>query len=136
MQIILFTLNDRHYAISTDMVEEISKQIPSTNVPNSPDWVEGIINLRGNVVTLLNLSKLLQQDDSICYNNIIIMNNNDEKIGLMVQEVLQVLDIELEDIQTLNSDEDDGMLGIVQIGEEIIDILEIEKLLSKNEGFI
>jgi purine-binding chemotaxis protein CheW len=136
MQIILFTLNDRHYAISTDMVEEISKQIPSTNVPNSPDWVEGIINLRGNVVTLLNLSKLLQQDDSICYNNIIIMNNNDEKIGLMVQEVLQVLDIEPEDIQTLNSDEDDGMLGIVQIGEEIIDILEIEKLLSKNEGFI
>jgi len=136
MQIILFTLNDRHYAISTDMVEEISKQIPSTNVPNSPEWVEGIINLRGNVVTLLNLSKLLQQDDSICYNNIIIMNNNDEKIGLMVQEVLQVLDIEPEDIQTLNSDEDDGMLGIVQIGEEIIDILEIEKLLSKNEGFI
>jgi purine-binding chemotaxis protein CheW len=64
------------------------------------------------------------------------MNNNDEKIGLMVQEVLQVLDIEPEDIQTLNSDEDDGMLGIVQIGEEIIDILEIEKLLSKNEGFI
>ena len=55
MQIILFTLNDRHYAISTDMVEEISKQIPSTNVPNSPEWVEGIINLRGNVVTLLNL---------------------------------------------------------------------------------
>ena len=54
----------------------------------------------------------------------------------MVQEVLQVLDIEPEDIQTLNSDEDDGMLGIVQIGEEIIDILEIEKLLSKNEGFI
>ena len=136
MQIILFTLNDRHYAISTDMVEEISKQIPSTNVPNSPDWVEGIINLRGNVVTLLNLSKLLQQDDSICYNNIIIISNNDEKIGLMVQEVLQVLDIEPEDIQTLNSDEDDGMLGIVQIGEEIIDILEIEKLLSKNEGFI
>ncbi len=136
MQIILFTLNDRHYAISTDMVEEISKQIPSTNVPNSPDWVEGIINLRGNVVTLLNLSKLLQQDDSICYNNIIIISNNDEKIGLMVQEVLQVLDIDSGDIQTLNSDEDDGMLGIVQIGEEIIDIIEIEKLLSKNEGFI
>ena len=136
MQIILFTLNDRHYAIPTDMVEEISNQIPSTIVPNSPAWVEGLINLRGNVVTLLNLSKLLQQDDSICYNNIIIITINDEKIGLLVQDVLQVMDIAPEAIQKLSSDQDDGIMGVVQIGEDIVDILGIEKLLSKNEGFI
>ena len=62
MQVIVFTLGENKYAISTDKVEEITKNDQSTEVPNSLDWVEGLINLRGNVVTLLNLSKLLQQD--------------------------------------------------------------------------
>jgi purine-binding chemotaxis protein CheW len=136
MQIIVFTLNDNNYAITTDMVEEISRDIPSTIVPNAPNWVEGLINLRGNVVTLLNLSKLLQQEDSVCYNNIIIINNNDEKVGIMVQEVVQVIDIKDDDIQCLNSDASDGILGIVQLDDLIINILDIDTLLSKNEGFI
>jgi len=136
MQIIVFTLNDKHYAITTDKVDEISKQIQSTLVPNSLDWVEGLINLRGNVVTLLNLSKLLHQNDSICYNNIIIINNNEEKVGLMVKDVVQVMDIQTEDIQKINSDILDGILGIVKIDEVIINIIDIEILLSKNEGFI
>lgn len=136
MQIIVFTLNDNNYAITTDMVEEISRDIASTIVPNAPNWVEGLINLRGNVVTLLNLSKLLQQEDSVCYNNIIIINNNDEKVGIMVQEVIQVIDIKDDDIQCLNSDASDGILGIVQLDDLIINILDIDTLLSKNEGFI
>lgn len=136
MQIIVFTLNDKHYAITTDKVDEISKQIQSTLVPNSPDWVEGLINLRGNVVTLLNLSKLLHQDDSVCYNNIIIINNDEEKVGLMVKDVVQVMDIKTEDIQKINNDVLDGILGIVKVDEVIINIIDIEILLSKNEGFI
>jgi purine-binding chemotaxis protein CheW len=136
MQIIVFTLNDNSYAITTDMVEEISRDIPSTIVPNAPNWVEGLINLRGNVVTLLNLSKLLQQEDSVCYNNIIIINSNDEKVGIMVQEVIQVIDIKDDDIQCLNEDVSDGILGIVQLDDLIINILDIDTLLSKNEGFI
>ena len=136
MQIIVFTLNEKHYAITTDKVEEISKQIPSTVVPNAPDWVEGLINLRGNVVTLLNLSKLLQQTDNVCYNNIIIINNENEKIGLMVKDVMQVMDIDEDDIQRQNSFESDGILGIIKVSDIIINIIDLEPLLSKNEGFI
>lgn len=136
MQIIVFSLNEKYYAITTDKVEEISKQIPSTNVPNSPDWVEGLINLRGNVVTLLNLSKLLQQTDSVCYNNIIIINNENEKIGLMVKDVIQVMDIEDDEIQKLNSSESDGILGILKTSNMVINIIDLDILLSKNEGFI
>ena len=136
MQIIVFSLNEKYYAITTDKVEEISKQIPSTNVPNSPDWVEGLINLRGNVVTLLNLSKLLQQTDSVCYNNIIIINNENEKIGLMVKDVIQVMDIEDHEIQKLNSSESDGILGILKTSNMVINIIDLDILLSKNEGFI
>lgn len=134
LQIIIFTLNDKYYGISTDQVEEISKKITSTMVPNSPDWVEGLINLRGNVVTLVNLSRLLHLDDGICYNNIIIIHNNQEKIGLMVKEVIEVMDIKPEDLQNTNNKAMEEIIGIVRVDKEIINIIDIGKLLSKNEG--
>lgn len=131
MQIIIFTLSDKHYAITTDNVNEITKQIQVTMVPNSPAWVEGLINLRGNVITLLNLSKLLHQTVSLCYNNIIILNINEEKIGLMVEDVDQILDINSEDIQKLSTDSMNEILGIIKIDEVIINIIDIEILMQK-----
>ena len=134
LQIIIFSVKDKYYAMSTDKVEEISKKMTATKVPNAPHWIEGLINLRGYVVTLVNLSKLLHQDDDICYNNIIIINNNDEKIGLMVKGVKEVMNIKEEDIQRMEEKESDGIVGIVRINGEIINIIDIEKLISKNEG--
>ena len=134
MQIIVFTLSDKYYAISTDRVEEISKNLAFTLVPNSPDWVEGLINLRGNVVTLVNISKLLHQDEDVCYNNIIIIHNDEEKVGLMVKDVMEVMDIQPDEFQKIRKEELDGILGIVRRDERIINIVDIDKLLFKNEG--
>lgn len=129
MQIIVFTLSNKYYAIATDKVEEISRMIASTIVPNSPEWVEGLINLRGNVVTLVNLCKLLRQSDDGCYNNIIIIHKEEEKVGLMVKDVIEVIDINSEDIQKINDEIVDGILGIVQMDEEIVNIIDIDMLL-------
>lgn len=134
MQIIIFTLGDQYYALRTDKVEEISKNIAITKVPNSPIWIEGIINLRGNVVSLINLSKLLQQEDNLCYNNIIIVHNQEEKVGILVKDVIEVVDIAEEDIQNINHDSTDGILGIIRIDGRIINIIDMDILLSKNEG--
>lgn len=134
MQIIVFTLGDKFYALKTDNVEEISKNISPTKVPNAPNWVEGLINLRGNVVTLVNLSKLLQQDTDLCYNNIIIIQNNDEKIGLMVQDVMEVVDIEDSHIEKISENVKDGIIGIIQLNKEIVNIIDIGILLLENEG--
>lgn len=134
MQIIVFTLDDKYYAIGTDKVEEISKNLAFTIVPNSPDWVEGLINLRGNVVTLVNLSKLLHQEEDMCYNNIIIIHNEEEKVGLMVKNVMEVMDIQSDEFQKISNKEANGILGIVRRDERIINIVDIDQLLFKNEG--
>lgn len=136
MQIIVFTLSNKYYGIATDKVEEISKKIKSTLVPNAPSWVEGVINLRGNVVSLLNLSKLLHQDNSVCYNNIIIIKNEEEQVGLMVKDVVQVMDVDNKDIQKLGSENNDEFIGILKTSDKIINIIDIDILLSKNEGYI
>lgn len=133
MQIIVFTLNDKYYAINTEYVEEITKTISLTNVPNSEDWTEGLINLRGNVVTLVNMNKLLLQDVDSCYNNIIIVNVEEEKIGILVKEVMEVVNIEEEKIENFNK-ENNGIMGIYRISDRLINILDIHSLLYKNEG--
>lgn len=134
MQIIVFTLSDKYYAIATDRVEEICKDLAFTLVPNSPDWVEGLINLRGNVVTLVNLPKLLHQEEDMCYNNIIIIHNDEEKVGLMVKDVMEVMDIQQDEFQKISKNDMDGILGIVRRDGILINIVDIDKLLFKNEG--
>lgn len=134
MQIIVFTLNDKYYAINTEQVEEISRNIPSTIVPNAPYWIEGLINLRGNVVSLVNLCKLLREDDDRCYNNIILINDGSEKVGLLVKDVIEVIDIETDDIEKIHTQIVDGIVGIIQLNEYIVNIIDIGILLAENEG--
>lgn len=134
MQIIVFTLEDKYYAINTDRVDEITKKTSSTKVPNSQDWIEGLLNLRCNVVSLINLFKLLHHKDSICYNNIIIINTKEEKLGLMVKDIVGVIDIENKDIQKVNDKVLDGIVGVVKREDHIINIIDMDVLFSENEG--
>lgn len=133
MQIIIFTLNDKYYAINTENVEEITTTLSFTNVPNTEDWIEGLINLRGNVITLVNMSKLLLQDEDSSYNNIIIVNVEDGKIGILVKEVMEVVTIDDEGIEKFNQD-DNGIVGTYKLDDRIINITDIYSLMNKKEG--
>lgn len=133
MQVIVFSLNDKLFAIPTNKIIEITKSMDSIKVPNAPEFIEGLINLRGNVVTLLNLGKILSIDDNICYNNIIILNYEEDMLGLLVDEVEQVMEIDEQDIQVLKKEENQNIVGIVEINGKIVDILDIEKLIEQIE---
>lgn len=134
MQIIVFTLEDKYYAINTDKVDEITTKTYSTKIPNAQEWIEGLLNLRGNVVSLINLFKLLHHKDDICYNNIIIINHDEEKLGLMVKDIVGVIDIENKDIEKVNDKVQDGIIGVVNREDYIINIIDMNVLFSENEG--
>lgn len=134
MQIVIFTLADQYYAINTERVDEIIKKTNFTKVPNSQTWVEGLVNLRGNVVSLINLFELLHHEDDMCYNSVIIINDEEEKLGLMVKDIVGVIDIENKDIQKVNDKAADGIIGVVNTDEYIINIIDIDILFSENEG--
>lgn len=136
MQVIVFSLNEKLFAIPTNKVSEITKSMPLIKVPNAPDWIEGLINLRGNVVTLINLSKILFIEDKLCYNSIIILNYEDDLLGLLVDEVEQVLNIKEEQIQILKKEDNQNIMGIVDINNKIIDVIDIEKLVEQIENKI
>ncbi len=134
MQIIIFTLCEEYYAINTENVDEISENIKITRVPNAPDWIEGLINLRGNVVTLINSYKLLEHKGNMEYNDIIIVHNdNEEKIGIMVKDIIEVANIDEAEIQKVKEIMEDGIMGIIKRNGNIVNIIDINELISKNE---
>lgn len=131
MQMIIFTLNENYYAFSSENVEEITNKMPWTPVPQSPSWVQGLVNLRGNVITLINFYKLLSPTDEteeMCYNNIIIVKNDEEKIAFMVDEVAWVLDIEPSAIQQLDDKTDELVSSVIQVKDQIVSGINMEKL--------
>lgn len=136
-QIIVFTLNNKYYAFLSEDVEEILKKMPWKTIPQSPDWVQGLINLRGNVITLINFYKLLSPSveiEELCYNNIIIVKNNDEKLAFMVDNVEWVTEIDLEMIQQVANQVDDHITGLIQVKDQMVNIINMETLFYKNEG--
>jgi len=131
MQMIIFTLNEKYYAFSSENVEEITTKIPWTPVPQSPAWVQGLVNLRGNVITLINFYKLLSPNDEvkeIWYNNIIIVKNDEEKIAFMVDDVAWVLDIEPSAVQQLDDQTDELVSSVIQVKDQIVSVINMEKL--------
>ena len=129
-QIIVFTLGEKYYAVNSDQVEEISKLIPSTLVPNAPKHIEGLINLRGNVISLVNLAKLLHLNEDECYNNIVILDRQDEKIGILVTEVKEVLKIDEKDIEKVSAETRNGVVGILQLQSELVNYIDLDRIIS------
>lgn len=89
-----FLLGNKQYAIEIDYVIEIIELQPVTEIPDMPANVTGVINLRGNVITLVDISQTLglvkNEQERGC---IVIVNIDDKKYGLVVDNVEAVLDI-------------------------------------------
>lgn len=61
---VVFHLNEKLFGISSKMVAEVARPLPVAALPNTPEWLLGIANLRGEIISVLNLPKILQQDYS------------------------------------------------------------------------
>lgn len=128
MQMILFKLNQQHYLISADLVEEVVDTITITKVPLAPNWVEGLINLRGTVITVVNLATLIDVLDSKENKNILVLNNEGQRKGLLIEEVMEVLDIEKSDIQLVGTNDAKHFVGVVPIDGVVANIIDVDQL--------
>ncbi len=130
MQIIVFTLGEQYYAMKSENVEEITTIKESTVVPKAPHYIEGLINLRGNVISLVNLSKLLRQEENECYNNIVIIDRENEKLGLLVSDVKEVLKIDEEEIEKVTNDPKNGVIGVIRLEKTLVNYIDLERIIS------
>lgn len=137
MQIVIFTIKENYYAIESKNIEEITQQLTWTSVPTAPEWVQGLINLRGEVLTLINFQQLLYPDgegEDLCYNRTIILSTEKGKIALMVDSVEEVTNIEPADIELADNSAQGKVAGVVSIKDKIVSVLNLDALLPKSEG--
>ena len=129
MQMILFKMNERCYLISADTVEEVIDTINMTRVPLAPKWVEGLINLRGTILTVVNLAELIHIPKPAEPRNIFIMKQEEEKKGLLVEEVIEVIDIQPEDLELTEDSEFDYYSGIVSFPDKVANVIDVNHLI-------
>lgn len=125
------------YAIPISYAQEIIRVPKLTKIPSTPEFVEGVFNLRGKVIPVVDLKKRFElgqsERNSDC--RLLILDLEGMGLGIIVDDVSEVLKIDQETIQSI-SDEITGISknsiqGISLIGQRIIIILDAEKLKSE-----
>ena len=140
-QYVVFKLSNESYAVDIMNVSEITEPKKNTKVPNAPDFVDGIINLRGEVIPIIDLKKrfdiVLKDNNTYKDKRIIVVNMDDKKIGFIVDTASEVLTINENDIDPpsniIAGDDRQFITGIGKVEERILIILDLEKILSEEQ---
>lgn len=138
-QWVTFMLDNEKYGINVMQVREVLRDIEIAPVPGAPNYVLGIINLRGNVVTVIDtrgrfgLPTVEINDES----RIIIIETMDQIVGLLVDSIAEVADIPKSQIElTPNVGNDDSskyIQGVHSRDGELLILVAVEKVLSDEE---
>lgn len=132
MQFVIFKLGEEHFAVETDKVLSINDMMAITKVPKAPNYIKGLINLRGSIKSLVDINLLLNIESNKEQNNIIILKVDDEEIGITVDEVEEVLDIEEQSLQKLETHNTEAYIkGIIDLENKLLTVINIEKLLNQ-----
>lgn len=139
IQVVVFSLTDpvtkrnEEYGIGVEQVQEIRTLETITRLPNSPTHVRGVTNLRGKIISIVDIKQKLGFPASDIGNNarVLIAELNDKQVGLLVDQVDQVMRISTSDID-LQSDSgfSQNMKGIAKVNDRLIIILDLPKLLQ------
>lgn len=133
---VTFKIGKEYYGIIIDNVIAIEKIQAKTRVPNSADYIEGVINLRGEVIAIINLRKKLKIVPKEVDNDtrIIIVSYGEITAGLVVDSSSEVIEINDENIDNPpSSEENQGLEYIKGIGKSdkgIITLLDLDKLFE------
>ncbi|APC41184.1 chemotaxis protein CheW [Clostridium estertheticum] len=133
MQVIVFKVNEEQFAVEASSVQSINDMMEITNVPKSAAYIKGLINLRGNIISLLDINLLLDiEKGSIEQENIIILNLKEESVGVTVDQVDEVLEIETDLIEKIETDKDKAYIkGIINFKDRIVTLIDIGKLIER-----
>ncbi|MEG1003086.1 chemotaxis protein CheW [Clostridium sp.] len=130
MQVVVFEIGGVLFAISTDVVQSINDKMSVTKVPMAPEFIKGLINLRGSIKTLVDINLILNIEDNNEKENIMILSIEEEEIAIEVDFVKEVIEIDKDDIRVIDECDKSFMQGIIKIEGELITLLDINLLIG------
>ena len=139
-QMLVFTLADEELGLDISCVREVLRPQKSYPLPKTPHFIEGVINLRGYILALIDLRKRLiaKPAEEEPNKKIIVCRINKSIVGLTVNSLREIITLSKEDIMPIPEGvsmqmEADVISGIARVGERIIPILDLEHILTKTE---
>lgn len=132
---VLFRLGQQDFAVPLEHVLEISRPLPITPVPNTPDWLLGVANVRGDIISMVDLTTFfgLGSPEQSSRGRLIVARAADLVVGLIVAEVAGIRPVPRA-ATTLPSALLEGRVatylqGVAPLGERLISLLDLERLL-------
>ena len=142
MQLVGFKIGKEHFGLNILMVQEIIRIVPITTVPNAPDFIEGVINLRGGIIPVVDLRKRLKlrlnKVDPAQSTRILIVNVESVVTGYVVDSVTRVMKIQTSSIEpppdiVLAGLKSKYITGVCEIDNQLLILLDFAHILFAKE---
>ena len=132
-RLVLFRLGDRLYGIDLETVREILPVRRATRVPGAPAYVAGLVNVRGTIVTVLDLGARLDGNSSLAPDgSVILIEHRQKLVGIAVAEVNDVMALPAESIEhaTERDGADASIVGLGRMDDKVVIILDIHSIIK------
>ena len=138
LQLVSFHVGDEEFGLDILRVQEIIRIQPLTRVPNLPDYIDGVINLRGKVIPVIGLRKRLGLDkqNSDKRTRIVVVDVHGQVLGFVVDSVSEVLRIHTDTVEPtprLGKVDRDYISGVGKLDSRLLLLLDLEQLMSESE---
>ncbi len=144
MQIVVFKLGQEEYGLHIDQIKEVVITPTITRMPQTPAFVKGVANIRGNVIALLDLEEkfgLVRSSETVQNGNnfTLVIESEDFKMGILVREVPNTLSISSANIEDSvftgdHQAEQSYITGIVKLDKRLIIMIDIFKVINEKEA--
>jgi purine-binding chemotaxis protein CheW len=141
MQLVSFKVGREDFGVDVQKVEGVISLVDITRMPRAPHFVEGIINLRGQIIAVVDLATRLgiEASDRGSATRIVVVEAQDVKVGLIVDspEVININKDDIEASPTLAASDvtSSFIRGVVKMGERLLILLDVTRVLSAEERF-
>lgn len=138
IQVVSFFLNDQIFGIDIKHIQDILCPLELTKIPLAEPHIEGVSNLRGRIVTAINLKKLiLKEEENVAKYMNIVIDDNGELYSLLVERVDEVVSIDkslMEEMpMTINPAWRDVAYGVYQMKDRIMILLDDKKIINSEQ---
>jgi purine-binding chemotaxis protein CheW len=139
-QLVVFTLGDEEFGVDIAQVREIVRLVQITYLPKAPSFIEGVVNLRGQVLAVIDLSKRLNiaSKPRSEQSRIIVVEVSDNTVGMIVDSVSEVLRLSsdrIEEVPDLVETEvpEHYIRGVGKLKDRLLVLLDLDRVLSPEE---
>jgi len=138
-QLVVFELSNEHYGVDIGAVNTIIRMQEITEIPRTPDFVEGVINLRGSIIPVIDLRKRfgLPVGEITKASRIVVVEAGGQMIGMVVDAVAETLRLSADSIEppspVIASVDAEYLRGVGKQENRLVILLDLEKVLTAKE---